>query len=53
MAERKLLVNLDAMIKRADFAQTSDSQITFDKIPTISIRDSYLSLRLFFNFITN
>lgn len=39
MAERKLLVNLDAMIKRADFAQTTSSQITFDKIPTISIRD--------------
>jgi hypothetical protein len=39
MAERKLLVNLDAMIKRADFAQSTDSQITFDKIPTISVRD--------------
>jgi hypothetical protein len=39
MSEKKLLVNLDAMIKRADFAQTSDSQITFEKIPTISIRD--------------
>jgi hypothetical protein len=34
-----LLVNLDAMISRADFAQTSNSLTSYENISTISVRD--------------
>jgi hypothetical protein len=39
MASRANLVNLDAMIKRADFATKLDEETTFDTIHNISIRD--------------
>ena len=39
MASKAILVNLDAMIKRADFATESDDETTFDTINSISVRD--------------
>ncbi|PLR47136.1 GmrSD restriction endonuclease domain-containing protein [Chimaeribacter arupi] len=39
MASKANLVNLDAMIKRADFASKYDEDTTFDTIHNISIRD--------------
>ncbi|WP_459176648.1 GmrSD restriction endonuclease domain-containing protein [Ewingella americana] len=39
MASKANLVNLDAMIKRADFASQPDEETTFDTIPNISVRD--------------
>ncbi|PHM52809.1 GmrSD restriction endonuclease domain-containing protein [Xenorhabdus sp. KK7.4] len=39
MASKANLVNLDAMIKRADFASKSDNDTTFDTIHNISVRD--------------
>ena len=39
MASRSNLVNLDAMIKREDFATSSVEEESFDNVTTISIRD--------------
>ncbi|EGA3294448.1 hypothetical protein H5L73_004733, partial [Salmonella enterica] len=39
MASKAILVNLDAMIKRADFAAETDDETTFDTINSISVRD--------------
>jgi hypothetical protein len=39
MSYRKQLVNLDAMILRADFATQPESEQTYDMVPTISLRD--------------
>ncbi|HEC8328475.1 TPA: DUF262 domain-containing protein [Providencia rettgeri] len=39
MASKANLVNLDAMIKRADFASKADDDTTFDTINNISVRD--------------
>jgi hypothetical protein len=39
MARNGLFVNLDAMIKRADFAQKTNKSGHYDQIDTISIRD--------------
>lgn len=39
MASRSNLVNLDAMIKRSDFAEKAEQIITYDNAPSISIRD--------------
>lgn len=39
MASRSNLVNLDAMIKREDFATASTDDFSFDTVSTISIRD--------------
>ncbi|WP_394521524.1 hypothetical protein C1N60_06205 [Pantoea sp. SGAir0184] len=39
MASRAILVNLDAMIKRADFATETEDETTFDTINSISVRD--------------
>ena len=39
MASRANLVNLDAMIKRADFASEETDDSSFDNVSTISLRD--------------
>lgn len=39
MASKAVLVNLDAMIKRADFATEVEDETTFDTINSISVRD--------------
>ncbi len=39
MSKQNLLVNLDAMIARADFAVTSEAGEHYENVPTISIRD--------------
>jgi hypothetical protein len=39
MASKSNLVNLDAMIKRADFASTDDDGADYDSVSTISLRD--------------
>lgn len=39
MASKAILVNLDAMIKRADFATETEDETTFDTINSISVRD--------------
>ncbi|MEI7283745.1 GmrSD restriction endonuclease domain-containing protein [Pectobacterium carotovorum] len=39
MASKANLVNLDAMIKRSDFASKPDEDTTFDTIHNISVRD--------------
>jgi hypothetical protein len=39
MAKRSNLVNLDAMIKRADFASEDVDESTFENVSTISLRD--------------
>lgn len=39
MANRKQLVNLDAMIVRADFAVKSEFDQTYSLVPSISVRD--------------
>lgn len=39
MASRANLVNLDAMIKRADFASDESSESSFETVSTISVRD--------------
>ena len=39
MATYQNLVNLDAMIKREDFAASEDEKSTFDMVPSISLRD--------------
>ena len=39
MASKANLVNLDAMIKRADFASVEEEESQFETIPNISLRD--------------
>lgn len=39
MATHQNLVNLDAMIKREDFAASEDEKSAFDMVPSISLRD--------------
>jgi len=39
MAKRANLVNLDAMIKRADFATKADDESSFETVPNVSLRD--------------
>lgn len=39
MASRANLVNLDAMIKRADFASEESEESLFENVSTISVRD--------------
>ncbi|HCC62721.1 MAG TPA: hypothetical protein DEQ55_15590, partial [Pseudomonas sp.] len=39
MASRANLVNLDAMIKRADFASEASDESLFENVSTISVRD--------------
>ena len=39
MAAKTNLVNLDALIKRADFAAEQDDRSAFESVPSISIRD--------------
>ena len=39
MATRQALVNLDAMIKREDFAASDDEKASFDLVQSISLRD--------------
>jgi len=39
MTKRSNLVNLDAMIKRADFATKEDEESSFETVPNVSLRD--------------
>jgi hypothetical protein len=39
MASRTNLVNLDAMIKRVDFASEESEESLFENVSTISVRD--------------
>ncbi len=39
MAQRSKLVNLDALIKRADFATEEGEEAIFESVSTISVRD--------------